>query len=174
MYKKALADMLRSRRFWIWQLAGAVIYAIPVAIRLTTGNVALPLLPETQWIGYWIPGNMVEKILVNAFFPGAAGAIAGEIFYSNLQGTLSRREKYFARLRGALIWVALWSLFQFLGNMQDIRGSYGGNLFEYPMVYPINFLLASLSIFTPTVLYFIKNKLTGTYRKPNSSVISKV
>ena len=35
---------LRSRRFWIWQLAGAGVYAIPVIIRLATGNVAKKIL----------------------------------------------------------------------------------------------------------------------------------
>ena len=38
-----------------------------------------------------------------------------------------------------------------LGYMQNVNGSYGGNLFESPLVFPLNFLLASLAIFTPTL-----------------------
>ncbi len=152
----------RNRRFWIWQLGGAAIYAIPAAIRLATGSVLLPVLDlfMTPWIGHYIPGNLVEKILVNAFFPGAAGAITAEIFYVNIHGqTFGRRNKYLVRLSGALVQTSAWSLFQFWGNMQNVAGSWGGNLFEYPMVYPLNFLLASLSIFTPDIVGFAKIKI---------------
>jgi hypothetical protein len=49
--------------------------------------------------------------------------------------------------------------------MQNIAGSWGGNLFEYPTVYPLNFLIASLSIFTPTILGFLKNKIVSAYHR---------
>ncbi|MGD0451819.1 MAG: hypothetical protein ABSA79_12295 [Candidatus Bathyarchaeia archaeon] len=162
----AIARTIRSRRFWVWQLGGIIIYAMPAAIRLATGSVYLPVLGlfDVPWIGYFIPGNLVEKILVNAFFPGAAGAIAGELLFSNMHGSIfSRRQKYLARLKGALLWTAIWSLFQFWGNMQNIAGPWGGNIFEYPMIYPLNFLLASLSIFTPTIVGFAKTKIINFY-----------
>ena len=168
MYLRAIANMFRSRRFWVWEISGAVIYAIPVAIRLATGNVVLPVLSlfETPWIGYYVPGNLVEKILVNAFFPGGAGAVAGEVFFSSARAkTLEGREKYIARLYGALLQTAVWSLLQLTGGLLNIAGSWGGNLFEYPSVYPLNFLLASLSIFTPTVVGFLKNKMANAYRR---------
>lgn len=169
MYLHALASTLQSRRFWVWQICGAIIYAIPALIRLATGNVVLPILGllETPWIDHYVPGNLVEKILVSAFFPGGAGAVAGEIFFGNLydRRPANRRRKYGRRLSGALLWTTVWSLFQFWGNMQNIWGSYGGNLFEYPMVYPLNFLLASLSIFTPDVLGYLKLKLGGAYHR---------
>jgi hypothetical protein len=158
--------MFKSRRFWVWEISGAAIYAVPVAIRLATGKVVLPVLSllATPWIGYYIPGNLVEKILVNAFFPGGAGAVAGEIFFSNAKSKiLVRREKYVARLYGALLETAAWSLIQLSGGLLKIAGPWGGNLFEYPSVYPLNFLLASLSIFTPSVLSFLKNKITNAY-----------
>lgn len=168
MYPQAFANMIRSRTFWVWEIAGIVIYAIPVAIRLATGSIALPLLSlfETPWVGYYIPGNLVEKVLVNAFFPGGAGAVAGELFFSSASGeVLGRRQKYLARLGGALLQTSAWSMFQLWGNMLNISGSWGGNLFEYPMVFPLNFLLASLSIFTPDVVGFVKNVLVKGYRK---------
>lgn len=168
MYLKAIASTLRSKRFWVWQIGGAIIYAIPVAIRLATGNVILPILSllATPWIGHYVPGNLVEKILVNAFFPGGAGAIAGEVFYTNKHGkTFTRKQKYFARLGGAMLWVTAWTIFQYLGNMQNIIGTYGSNLFEYPSVYPLNFGLAALSIFTPDVVGFLKNKATNAYHR---------
>lgn len=168
MYLRAIASMLKSRRFWVWQICGAIIYALPVIIRLATGNVLLPGLSllAVPWIGHYITGNLVEKILVNAFFPGGAGGVAGEILYANVHGQVfSRRQKYLTRLGGALLWTAAWSLFQLWGNMQNIMGSYGGNLFEYPTVFPLNFLLASLSIFTPDVLGFIKTKLANAYHR---------
>ncbi len=147
-------------------MIGAAIYAIPAAIRLITGSVILPVLSllATPWIGHYIPGNLVEKILVNAFFPGAAGAIAGEIYFSKIYGpTTSRKRKYLYRLHGALLWVSLWSLFQLWGNFQNIMGTWGSNLFEYPSVYPLNYVLASLSIFTPTILAFVKAKLSTLF-----------
>jgi hypothetical protein len=171
MSLSAFAGVLKSRRFWVWQICGVLIYALPVTIRLATGNVILPVLSwfATPWVDHYVPGNLVEKILVNAFFPGGAGAVAGEIYYFHAHGQIvTRKQKYLSRLGGALLWTTLWSLFQLWGNMQNIMGSYGGNLFEYPMVYPLNFLLASLSIFTPDVLGFIKNKLTHAAHKKNA------
>jgi hypothetical protein len=165
MYLSAITRTARSKRFWIWQLGGIIIYAMPAAIRLVTGSVYLPVLGlfEVPWIGHFIPGNLVEKILVNAFFPGA---VAGELLYSNVHSsTFSRRQKYLARLEGALLWTAIWSLFQFWGNMQNIAGPWGGNIFEYPMVYPLNFLLASLSIFTPTIVGSARTKIINVYRR---------
>lgn len=167
----ALLATLRSKRFWIWQICGATIYAIPALVRLATGSVVLPLLSllETPWIDHYIPGNLIEKILVNAFFPGGAGAVAGETYLTNRNGEPTRRQKYLWRLGGAFLWTALWSTFQLWGNMQNIMGSYGGNIFEYPMVYPLNFALAALSIFTPTVLGFLKNRLTNTVHRRHSA-----
>jgi hypothetical protein len=165
----AVTNTLRSRRFWVWQICGAIIYAIPVMIRLATGNVVLPLLGllETPWVEHFVPGNLVEKILINAFFPGAAGAVAGEIFFTarNNRRAISRRRKYGYRLAGAMVWVTAWSLFQLIGYIANIIGSYGGNLFEYPGVYPLNFLLASLSIFTPDIVGFIQRKVVGLRKK---------
>ncbi len=166
MYLRAISSMLRNKRFWVWQICGAIIYAVPVLIRLVTGNVLLPGLSllAVPWIDHYVPGNLVEKVLINAFFPGGAGAVAGEIFYANthLEG-FERRQKYLARLGGALLWTAGWSLFQLWGNIQNIMGSYGGNLFEYPMVFPLNFLLASFSIFTPDIVGFFKTKMVNAY-----------
>ena len=167
MYRTAFASLAKSRRFWIWEICGIIIYAIPVTIRLATGSVVLPVLSfvETPWISMYIPGNIVEKILVNAFFPGAAGAVAGEVFFSRVYSeTLKGREMYLARLSGALIQTSAFTVFQLWGNVQNIAGSWGGNLFEYPTVYPINFLIASLSIFTPTLVSFLRNKLADGYR----------
>jgi hypothetical protein len=47
--------------------------------------------------------------------------------------------------------------------MQNVTGSYGGNLFESPLVIPLNFLLGSLSIFTPDVVGLIKNEIVNAY-----------
>ena len=164
----AVAKTLRSRRFWMWQIGGAFIYALPATFRIVTGNIHLPILSAFMppWSTPFVPRNIVEKVLVNAFFPGGAGAVAGEILYSNAYGqTFSRRQKYLARLGGALLWTAAWSLFQLWGNLQNIIGSYGGNLFESPLVFPLNFALASLSIFTPDVLGFIKVKFANARQR---------
>ena len=164
--RRAIGATLRSKRFWVWQLGGAIIYGIPVAIRFATGSVYLPILSllETPWIDHYVPGNLVEKILVGAFFPGGAGAVTGEILVSNRTGIgVKGRKKYFIRLGGALAQTAAWTAFQFWGNLQNITGPYGGNIFEYPMVYPLNFLLASLSIFTPDVLHYIKSGVMRVY-----------
>jgi hypothetical protein len=167
MYSTAVARTLKSKRFWVWQICGAIIYAIPAAIRLATGDVNIPVLSllSNPWVGHWIPGNLAEKILVNAFFPGGAGAVAGEILYLNLKGTFSRRQKYLARLAGAMLWTTAWSIFQFWGNSQSIIGSYGGNIFEFPYVFPLNFSLGALSIFTPDVLGFLKAKFAVAYSR---------
>ena len=167
MYLNAVASMLRNRRFWLWQIAGVIIYAVPAMIRLATGSVVTSCfeLVTTPWVGHLIPGNLVEKILVNAFFPGGAGAIAGEIFFLDCTGTFpTKSQKYRARLIGAMVQTSAWSLFQLWGNMQNIAGSWGGNLFEYPFVYPLNFLIAAFSIFTPDVVGFIKNKTLAAYQ----------
>ncbi len=166
MYTRAIVNMLRSRRFWVWQICAALIYSIPATIRLVTGNIHLPILSMfmVPWVTPYVPGNIVEKVLVNAFFPGGAGAIAGEILYANLHSEgFNGRRKFLARLGGAWLWTAGWSLFQFWGYMQNINGSYGGNLFESPLVFPLNFLLASLAIFTPDVVCFVKAEVVNAY-----------
>jgi hypothetical protein len=166
MYWKAIACTLRSRRFWMWQLGGALIYSIPASIRLATGSIHLPILSMfmVPWVTPYVPGNIVEKVLVNAFFPGGAGAVAGEVLYSNLHGQVfSQRQKYLARLGGAWLWTAGWSLFQLWGYMQNVTGSYGGNLFESPLVFPLNFLLASLAVLTPDVVDYLKTEAVNAY-----------
>jgi len=165
----ALVATLRSRRFWVWELAGAVIYAIPAAIRYATGEVEIPILNFPGfWIGHLIPGNFLEKVLVNAFFPGGAGGVAGEIFANHRRGEpVAGRGKYLARLGGALGQTAVWSLFQFFGYFLLIRGpsgESGTNLFESVFVFPINFVLAALSIFTPDVVNLIKMGAKKVYR----------
>jgi hypothetical protein len=66
MYLRAIASTLKSRRFWVWQLGGAVIYGVPAAVRLVTGSVYLPVLGLflVPWIDHYVPGNLVEKVLV--------------------------------------------------------------------------------------------------------------
>ena len=165
---EAFARTLRSRRFRVWQIGGAVIYAIPVVIRYATGDVVIPILNfPGVWIGHLIPGNLLEKVLVNAFFPGGAGGVAGELFASSRKGeVLVGRAKYLARLGGALGQTVVWSAFQFLGYFLLIAGPNGdGNLFESVFVFPINFVLASLSIFTPDVVYFAKSKMENALKK---------
>ncbi|MGE5574909.1 MAG: hypothetical protein ACM3UL_02125 [Ignavibacteria bacterium] len=170
MSSRALASTLRSRRFWLWQIGGALIYSVPATIRLATGNIHLPILSAFMppWRTPFVPGNIVEKVLVNAFFPGGAGAVAGEVFHTkHTSHQLSRKQKYLARLGGALIETSVWSLIQFVGYVQNINGSYGGNLFESPYVFPLNFTFAALAIFTPDVIGFLRNKLKTAYHRPS-------
>jgi hypothetical protein len=158
----AVIATLRSRRFWLWQIAGVIIYALPAAYRFATKSVAIPILNFPGfWIGYYIPGNFLEKLLVNSFFPGGAGGVAGEVFFGEYSGApATRRGKYTRRLAGAFLETGAWSAFQFIGYSLVITGPYGSNLFEYAGVFPINFTLAALSVFTPDLVGFIKAKLT--------------
>ncbi len=169
----AFNAMLRSKRFWVWQLVGAAIYAIPVIIRYGTGDVVIPIL---NWPGYWIyhliPGNLLEKIIVNAFFPGGAGAVSGEIFANHYKdGPVVGRTKYLYRLGGAMLQTTAWSAFQFGGYYLMIAGpsgASGSNLFESVFVFPINFILAALSVFTPTVVGLVSKWIRMGYpRKVN-------
>ncbi|TRO44891.1 hypothetical protein E2P42_01240 [Candidatus Bathyarchaeota archaeon] len=163
--RKAIAATLKSKQFWIWQLCGVIIYAIPVVIRYATGEVEIPILNFPGfWIWHFIPGNLLEKVLVNAFFPGGAGATTGEVFFSAYVGeSVVGRRKYWFRLVGALGQTALWSAFQFWGYLLLIPGpgrGEGSNLFESIYVFPINFVLAVLSIFTPDVVGFMKRGIS--------------
>jgi hypothetical protein len=170
--RRAIVCMLRSKRFWVWEVGGAIFYSIPVAIRYATGDVAIPILNFPGfWIGHIIPGNLLEKVLVNAFFPGGAGGIAGEVLASNYRGeAVAGRTKYLARLGGALGQTAVWSAFQFWGYFLMISGPHGGgNLFESVFVFPINFVLAALSIFTPDVVNFAKQGIKKIHRKTSGN-----
>lgn len=159
--KNAAIATITNRRVWLWQIGGVLIYLTPVAIRFVTGSVAIPILNFPGfWIGYFIPGNLLEKLLVNSFFPGGAGGILGETFALNYNGESPKgKNKYLSRLQGAFLQTAVWSAFQYWGYTLMINGPYGSNLFEYATVYPINFVLAALSIFTPDVVGFLKTKL---------------
>jgi len=166
--RRAIADTLKSKRFWEWEVGGAILYSIPVAIRFITKSVYIPILGLPGfWIDHYIPGNLVEKILVNAFFPGGAGGVAGETLVSNYKGkAVKGKTKYLARLGGALAQTTAWTAFQYWGYFLWISGPHGsGNLFEHPVVFPINFLLASLSIFTPDVVNFTKLKVENACQK---------
>ena len=171
----AIASTLESKRFWTWQLGGVVLYGIPAAIRFITGSYYIPILSLPGfWIYHFIPGNLVEKFLINAFFPGGAGAIAGEIFVSNYHGkSVTGKAKYQARLGGALAQTTVWSAIQYLGYTVMIIGPFGGNIFEPWYVFPLNFLLACLSIFTPDIVGFAKSKLVKAYQKLKGNKISK-
>jgi hypothetical protein len=165
--RSAIERTLRSKRFWTWELGGAILYSIPAAIRFATKSSYIPILSIPGfWVWHFIPGNLVEKFLINAFFPGGAGGVAGEIFASNYRGYVVKgKAKYLARLGGALAQTAVWSAFQVWGYLQWVVGPYGGNIFEAPYVLPFNFLLASLSIFTPDIVGFVKSKVERAYRK---------
>lgn len=165
--RRAIIGTLRSKRFWLWELGGAIIYAIPVAIRFVTKSNTIPFLNFPGfWIGHIIPGNFAEKVLVNAFFPGGAGGVAGEVFAGSSGGEAVRgKAKYLYRLGGALLQTVAWSAFQYMGYSLFIIGPYGGNIFEHAIVFPINFVLAAFSIFTPDVMGFVKSKVEGVYRK---------
>lgn len=165
---KAVSATLKNGRFWVWELGGAAIYAVPVVIRYTTGEVEIPILNfPGVWIDHLVPGNLLEKVLVNAFFPGGAGGVAGEVFANNRRSAVvAGKAKYLARLGGALGQTTIWSVFQFLGYFLMISGPSGtGNLFESVFVFPINFMLAALSIFTPNIVSFVASKSRRAYRK---------
>ena len=166
--RRAIGATLRSKRFWVWEVGGAILYGIPVAIRFITKSVYIPILSlPGVFISHYIPSNLVEKFLINAFFPGGAGGVAGETLVSNYKGeTIKGKTKYLARLGGALVQTSAWSAFQYWGYFLWISGPHGsGNLFEHAVVFPINFLLATLSIFTPDVVNFAKSKLESAYQK---------
>ncbi len=171
----AIARTLKSKRFWTWQLGGVVLYGIPAAIRFITGSYYIPILSFPGfWIYHFIPGNLVEKFLINAFFPGGAGGVAGEIFVSNYNGKpVTGKAKYTARLGGALAQTAVWSAIQFTGYSLMMIGPFGGNIFEPWYVFPFNFFLACLSIFTPDIVDFAKSKLVQTHQKLKGSRVSK-
>jgi len=169
-FKFALAATLRNKRFWVWTIAGMIIYLIPVAIRYVTGSIVIPFL---NWPGYWIdhfiPGNLSEKLLVNMFFPGATGAIAGEIFaqtYYHKQ-PLTCKAKYLSRFAGAMFFVSAWSLFQLIGYQFAIYLPFspGSNLFESYFVYPLNYVIAACSILTPTILEGLRKLMQKIQQK---------
>ena len=169
----AAVATLRSKRFWIWQLWGIIIYGIPVAIRFATGSVEIPFLNFPGfWIGHYIPGNILEKILVNSFFPGGAGGVAGELFVSNYkEKAVGGKSKYLSRLGGALLQTGLWSAFQLWGFSLMILGPWSiggewGNIFEHYLVFPFNFTLAAFSIFTPDIVSLVKSTISKAYHKP--------
>ena len=169
--RRAIGATLRSNRFWVWQLAGVIIYGIPVVIRFATGSVEIPILNFPGfWIGHYIPGNMLEKVLVNAFFPGGAGGVAAEVLINNYKGkAVEVKTKYLSRLGGALVQTGVWSAFQLWGFSLMILGPWSaggfGNIFEHYTVFPFNFTLAAFSVFTPDVMNFLKSLMVKAYRK---------
>lgn len=159
----AVVRTLKSKRFWIWQIGGVALYGIPAAIRFTTGNYYIPILSwPGHWVYHFIPGNLVEKFLINAFFPGGAGAVAGELFVSNYRGVALRgKTKYGARLAGALLQTALWSAIQYFGYSLMWIGPFGGNIFEPWYVFPFNFFLGCLSVFTPDIVALVRRGMVN-------------
>jgi hypothetical protein len=159
-WQNAVKSTLLSRRVWLWELMGIIIYGIPVLIRFATHNITIPLLDFPGYWSYWfiffIPSNLLEKVLVNAFFPGGAGAVLGETFVGNLKGTaLNGKVRYASRFLGAMFQVSVLSFIQYFGFQLWLM-PLGYNLFESVIVLPLNYVLAALSIFTPDVLNLAK------------------
>ncbi len=114
---RAIVATSKSKRFWLWEIAGAVLYGVPAIVRFVTGTAVIPILNfPGRWVWHIVPGNFLEKLLINAFFPGGAGGVAGEIFISNYEGkAVKGKTKYLSRLAGALAQTIVWSTFQYIG-----------------------------------------------------------
>jgi len=165
-------ETLKSKRVWKWEFGSATLYAIPAAIRFIMKNPYIPILnfPDSSPSPY-IPSNLGEKFLVNPFFPGGAGGIAGEVFFSKYKGeNLKGKAKYLSRLIGALAQYGAWTTFQYIGYLQRIIGPHGANIFDSPEVLLFNLLPAILSIFTPDVVNFAESKIEALYKKLSDSV----
>jgi len=121
-----------------------------VVIRLVTKSIAIPLLNFPGfWVGHFIPGNFLEKLLGNSFFPGGAGAVAGEIFINSYRDdTIMGKTKYLHRLSGALLETTARSAFQFTGYAFYIMMPYGSNISEHakPMNERKTFVAAYLHV----------------------------
>jgi hypothetical protein len=159
-WQDAVKATLKNKRVWMWEIAGIIIYAIPVIIRFATHNITIPILDFPGYWSYWfiffIPSNLLEKFLVNSFFPGGAGGVLGETLISNRQGRALRgRTKYLARFMGAMFQYGILSSIQYFGFQLWLM-PLGYNLFESVIVLPLNFVLATISIFTPDVLGLFK------------------
>jgi hypothetical protein len=63
---------------------------------------------------------------------------------------------------------AAWTAFQFAGYLRFIIGPFGGNLFEAWYVYPFNFFLAVLSVFTADIVGLVKAAIGKARQKISS------
>ena len=151
-------------------MCGAVIYAVPAAIRIATGSVILPVLSFVRRRGLACSflGTWLRRFWLTLFSQVVRVLLLVKSFFQvpNLK-SLWDEKCMLPDCMGLCSAVAVSSLIQLSGGILGIAGSWGGNLFEYPSVFPLNFLLASLSIFTPTILSFFKNKIAGLYHRLN-------
>jgi len=84
-----------------------------------------------------------KKFLINAFFPGGAGGVAGEVFVSNYRGkAVKGKAKYTARLSGALAQTALWSAIQYLWLYSNDNWSFRRKHLRTMVRFPLQFLLS--------------------------------
>lgn len=171
---KTAYETLKSKRFWKWEVGSAAIYGIPVAIRFITKNPVIPILNAPD--PYTCNVNILEKLMVNAFFPGGSGGVAGEIFAGNYSGhELKGRKKYLARLGGSMLQTTLWTaLVQY--PLTGVMGPHGAKLGEGPELYLLNYLLAAGSVVTPDVLNYIESKtqIAGKAKKFAKKAVSKI
>ena len=97
-------------------------------------------LAATPWISYLRSSNIVEKILVNAFFPGGAGGIAGEIYYLKCaRSRISfRSKKYLARLSGTFFGDCLVADSVFRRHIGS-NSSWAATSFDIPSAFHLTF-----------------------------------
>jgi len=171
---EAFYEAIKNRRVLKWEIGSAALYALPAIARFVTRNPTIPILNAPYYsLSPFIPSNLVEKFLVNSFFPGGAGGVVGETLISKYKNeSLKGRSKYLARMFGAYLQYSIWTAFQYAGYLTKTIGPHGENVFEGPEVYPFNLLLATLSIFTPDVIDYGMSKMKPFIKKVRSRVHS--
>lgn len=162
---KEMANLNKEQVAWL--VGGVSVYAAPALFRAVTK--ITEIFPHFYELPWYLPPNIIEKGIVNSFFPGAtASVVIGDTKwkpYRSFIKSLSKKiglekyEKFVGRFTGAAIGTTLWTAFQAAGYVQDYLWPHGGNAFEDPSVYPFNIAIGLASTLVPYGVEKLKSRL---------------
>ncbi len=167
-----VVESVKANKWWV--ILAIILYILPAAYRLSTGNSIIPILNSTLFLYHdesQITPINLEVLGALFLIPGVLGAVLGVTFLEKLSGRkLVGWEKYVARVFGSLSVALGWTAIQFFGFLFfNPSGPWGDSLWASPDAYARNLLVAL--IVAPLVPYLIefKRKMIKKIKLPKLS-----
>ena len=170
---REITNLSRGQKAWL--VGGVGVYIAPAIFRAITK--VTEIFPHFYDLPWFLPTNVIEKVLVNSIFPGATSSVViGDTKWGKYRSfikSLSKKlglekyERFVGRFTGAAIGALAWTAIQYVGYSQSYLWPHGGNAFEDPSVYPFNIAIGLVSSIVPYAMDKVKSYFLS-HMKPYS------